>query len=57
MEKTDAGMTTTRIHLDTAATVPGASAEVFAAAAEAARATCPVSRLLNATITVSARLE
>lgn len=57
LEKTDAGMTVTRIHLDLTARVPGASAEGFAAAVEDARATCPISRLLKATITVSSKLE
>jgi osmotically inducible protein OsmC len=57
LEKTDAGMTVTKSHLTTTAKVPGATQESFAAAAEAARATCPISRLLNATITVDAKLE
>lgn len=57
LEKTDAGMTVTRIHLDLTARVPGASAEGFSAAVEDARATCPISRLLKATITVSSKLE
>lgn len=57
LEKTDAGMTVTRVHLTTRARVPNATAEQFAELAEAARATCPISRLLNATITLEARLE
>ena len=57
LEKTDAGMTVTRVHLTTRATVPGASADAFAKAAEDAKATCPISRLLNATITLDATLE
>jgi osmotically inducible protein OsmC len=57
LEKTDAGQTITRIHLQTRARVPGASPEVFAEQAEAARQTCPISRLLNTTITLDAALE
>ncbi len=57
LEKTDAGMTVTRVHLSTRARVPGATPEAFAEHVEAARATCPISRLLNATITVDGRLE
>jgi osmotically inducible protein OsmC len=57
LEKTDAGMTVTAIALRTSAQVPGATAESFAAAAEDAKATCPISRLLNAKITVEAILE
>lgn len=57
LEKTDAGMTITTINLRTSAKVPGATAESFAAAAEDARKTCPISRLLNAKIVVDAKLE
>lgn len=57
LEKTDAGMTVTRVHLATRARVPGITAAQFAEHAESARATCPISRLLNATITLDATLE
>lgn len=57
LEKTDAGMTVTKVHLSTRASVPGATPQVFAEQAEAARVTCPISRLLNATITMDATLE
>jgi osmotically inducible protein OsmC len=57
LEKTDAGMTVTAIKLSTSASVPGATPEAFAKAAEDAKATCPISRLLNAKITVDAKLE
>lgn len=57
LEKTDAGMTVTKVHLRTTATVPGASADAFAAAAKDAKATCPISRLLKADITLDASLE
>ena len=57
LEKTDAGMTVTKVHLSAHARVPGISPAAFAEQAEAARATCPISRLLNATITLDAKLE
>ena len=56
-EKLDAGWTITKVHLDVAARVPGASAEAFAGAAASAKANCPVSRVLKAEITMSAKLE
>jgi lipoyl-dependent peroxiredoxin len=57
LEKTDAGMTVTKVHLTTRARIPGVTPAAFAEHAEAARATCPISRLLNATITLDAKLE
>lgn len=57
LEKTDAGFTITAIHLDVTAKVPGADQQAFETAANEAKAGCPVSRLLNATITMDARLE
>jgi osmotically inducible protein OsmC len=58
LDKTDAGMTVTRIDLDTVAQVPGIDEAQFAKIAEAAKANCPISRLLSpgAEITLSARL-
>ena len=59
LEKTDAGMTITKIHLSTRAKVPNVSHAVFDEQAESARSSCPVSRLLApaATITMDAALE
>jgi len=57
MEKTDAGFTITAVHLDVVAAIPGADAAAFATAAGNAKAGCPVSRVLNAKITMDARLE
>ena len=57
LEKTDAGMTVTAIHLVVKARVPGADKAAFDKAAENARAGCPISRLLKARITVQAALE
>jgi lipoyl-dependent peroxiredoxin len=58
LERTDAGMTITRIELDTVGDVPGMSAADFRTNAETAKANCPVSRLLapGAEITLTARL-
>jgi len=49
--------TITRIHLDCVAKVPKASAAAFDKAAQDAKVGCPISRLLNARITLSARLD
>ncbi|MEZ4698835.1 MAG: OsmC family protein [Rhodothermales bacterium] len=57
LEKTDAGFTITAIHLTVSARVPGATEEAFATAAGNAKAGCPVSRVLNAAITMDATLE
>ncbi|TLZ69931.1 MAG: OsmC family protein [Methanobacteriota archaeon] len=56
-DKTDAGWTVTSIHLDVVGKVPKADAATFTKAAEAAKKGCPISRLLNTTITMSARLS
>jgi osmotically inducible protein OsmC len=56
LEKLDLGFTITRIHLDVLAKVPGATPEQFLASAETAKRTCPISRLLNTTITLEAKL-
>src|SRR2546426_5334632 len=57
LEKTDAGFTITKVHLDVTAKVPGASNEGFETAANNAKAGCPISRLLKAEITMDAKLE
>jgi lipoyl-dependent peroxiredoxin len=57
MEKLDSGFTITAVHLDVVAAVPGASAEAFNKAAQDAKAGCPVSKVLNAKITMNAKLE
>jgi len=57
MEKTDAGFTVTGVHLDVTARVPGATAEGFDTAANNAKKGCPISRLLNAEITMTATLQ
>jgi osmotically inducible protein OsmC len=57
LEKTDAGFTITKVHLDVTAKIPGADSAAFETAANNAKAGCPVSRLLKAEITMDARLE
>jgi len=57
MDKTDAGWTVTESHLDMSARIPGVDPEKFTAAANAAKAGCPISRLLKANVTMNAKLE
>jgi osmotically inducible protein OsmC len=57
MEKTDAGFTITAVHLDVVARIPGAEDGALQTAAANAKAGCPVSRVLNAAITMTARLD
>lgn len=57
MEKTDAGFTVTKVHLDLTAKIPGADKAAFEKAAADAKAGCPISRLLKAEITLDAKLE
>jgi osmotically inducible protein OsmC len=56
MENIEGGWTITAVHLDVVAKVPGASAEAFNTAAQNAKAGCPVSKVLNAKITMDAKL-
>jgi osmotically inducible protein OsmC len=55
-EKRDEGWTITESHLEVNAAVPGATHEIFARLALEAKAGCPISRLLNAAITMNAKL-
>jgi lipoyl-dependent peroxiredoxin len=57
LDKTDAGFAITSVHLDVVARVPGADRQAFETAAQNAKAGCPVSKVLNAEITMDARLE
>jgi osmotically inducible protein OsmC len=56
-EKLDTGFTITAVHLILRAKVPGADQAGFEAAANKAKEGCPVSKVLNAKITLDARLE
>jgi osmotically inducible protein OsmC len=57
LEKLEAGWTISKIHLDVSASVPGITATAFDSAASSAKTNCPVSRLLKAEITMTAKLE
>jgi lipoyl-dependent peroxiredoxin len=57
MDKLDAGWTITAIQLDVSARVPNADEAAFKKAAENAKAGCPVSKVLNAKISMNAKLE
>jgi osmotically inducible protein OsmC len=56
-EKVDAGWTVTQIHLDVKGKVPNADTAAWEKASTAAKTGCPISRLLNTSITMDARLE
>ena len=56
LEQKDGGFAVTASHLDVKATVPGADQAAFQDAATKAKAGCPISKLLNATITMDAKL-
>jgi len=57
LEKLEAGWTVTHIHLDVKGKVPKADQAAWEKATAAAKAGCPISRLLNTTITMEAKLE
>jgi osmotically inducible protein OsmC len=57
LEKGDSGFAITAVHLEVKARVPGATQEAFNTAANNAKSGCPVSKVLNANITMNARLE
>ena len=56
LEPKDGGFAITASHLDVTATIPGIDDATFQDLAGKAKAGCPVSKLLNATITMEARL-
>lgn len=56
LEKTDAGFTVTASHLDMTARIPGADKAKTLEIANAAKAGCPISRLLKAEITLNATI-
>jgi len=57
LEKVGDGFSVTSSHLVLSAKVPGADREKFAKAVEAAKTGCPISKLLNAKITLDFTLE
>jgi osmotically inducible protein OsmC len=56
LDKLEAGWAITAVHLDVTARVPKADDAAFQKAAENAKSGCPVSKVLNAKITMTAKL-
>jgi lipoyl-dependent peroxiredoxin len=56
LDKVGNAFAITASHLTVVAMIPGATADQFAKIANQAKAGCPVSKLLNATITMDAKL-
>lgn len=57
LEKSDAGFSIPAIHLDVKAHIPGIPEDKFKALALLAKESCPVSKLMNAVITIDLTLE
>lgn len=57
LEKSDGGFSITAVHLELDAEIPGADQQKFDAAVKDAKENCPVSKLLNAKITLDAKLR
>jgi osmotically inducible protein OsmC len=57
LEKVAEGFAITASHLEVTAKIPGADPAKFQEVANKAKAGCPVSKVLNAKITLNARLE
>jgi osmotically inducible protein OsmC len=57
LDKVEGGFLISAVHLDLVANIPGADQASFERIANEAKAECPVSKLLKATITLSSKLE
>jgi osmotically inducible protein OsmC len=57
LDQVEGGFAISKVHLDVVAKVPGADQGRFDEIAAAAKTGCPVSKVLNAEITMTARLE
>jgi osmotically inducible protein OsmC len=57
LEQVGGGFSVTSSHLKTAVKIPNADKAAFQKAAEGAKAGCPISKLLNASITLDAKLN
>ncbi|MCM5679037.1 OsmC family protein [Schlegelella sp. S2-27] len=57
LEKVGDGFAVTAVHLDLLARITGADRTAFEEAAQRAKEGCPISKLLNAKITLESRLE
>jgi len=56
LDQIDGGFAVTASHLQTTVKIPNADKAAFQKAVEAAKSGCPISKLLNATITLDAKL-
>ena len=56
LDQVDGGFAVTASHLETTVSIPNADPVAFQKAVETAKSGCPISKLLNATITMDARL-
>ncbi len=56
LEKLESGFAVTKVHLEVTANVPVATEDDFQTCAANAKAGCPISKLLNAEITMDAKL-
>ena len=56
LEKKEGGFEITAVHLEVTARIPAGDRQVFETAANNAKAGCPVSKVLNADITMDAKL-
>jgi lipoyl-dependent peroxiredoxin len=56
LEKLESGFAITAVHLDVTAKIPGGDQAAFQKAAENAKSGCPVSKVLKANISMSAKL-
>lgn len=57
LDKSGDGFAITAVHLDVTAKIPGADKQAFDTATADAKSGCPVSKVLNADITMDAKLE
>lgn len=57
VDKVEGGFAITTVHLEVTAKIPGADQQAFEQAANSAKVNCPVSKVLNAEITMNAKLE
>lgn len=57
LDKLETGWTITESHLDVSAKIPGADPKAFENAANTAKANCPISKVLNTNVTMSAKLN
>ena len=57
LENIDGGFAVTKIHLEVTARVPGADQSAFDTAANNAKSGCPISKLMNAEISMNAVLK